>query len=288
VSDHLPFSNLFQKNGWFTNRMGEYGHKHNWCSIDEKGNALPPGVSRRQTGGGLEQERGMGMRILAVEDERHLLQAISAVFTEEGYQVDCADRGDEGLLLAERGIYDLLVLDIMMPGLDGLSIVRKLRSKGNLTPVLFLTAKDSVEARVEGLDAGADDYLVKPFAVEELLARTRALLRRNGKFAKEGELSYGPICLKEYEHDGYVGPHPLRLTSKEYDLLKYFLYNREQILSRDQIFDRVWGIESEVNYGIVDLYVHYLRKKLADHGCDHYIRTIRNVGYILKGNKEHV
>lgn len=148
----------------------------------------------------------MGMRILAVEDERHLLQAISAVFTEEGYQVDCADRGDEGLLLAERGIYDLLVLDIMMPGLDGLSIVRKLRSKGNLTPVLFLTAKDSVEARVEGLDAGADDYLVKPFAVEELLARTRALLRRNGKFAKEGELSYGPICLKEYEHDGYVGP----------------------------------------------------------------------------------
>jgi two-component system response regulator CiaR len=228
------------------------------------------------------------VRILAVEDERLLLQAISGVLREEGYQVDCADRGDEGLLLAERGIYDLLILDIMMPGLDGLSIVKRLRAKGNLTPVLFLTAKDSVEARVEGLDAGADDYLVKPFAVEELLARTRALLRRNGKIGMEGELSYGPISLKTNEHDGYVDQHPLKLTSKEYDLLQYFLHNREQILTRDQIFDRVWGIDSEANSGIVDLYVHYLRKKLADHGCDHYIRTIRNVGYILKGPKENV
>jgi two-component system response regulator CiaR len=228
------------------------------------------------------------MRILAVEDERSLLQAISGVLTEEGYQVDCSERGDEGLMLAERGIYDLLVLDIMMPGLDGLSMVKRLRAKGNRTPVLFLTAKDSVEARVEGLDAGADDYLVKPFAVEELLARTRALLRRNGKIGREGELTYGPIVLKVHEHDGYVGPHPLKLTSKEYDLLKYFLHNREQILTRDQIFDRVWGIDSEANYGIVDLYVHYLRKKLAEHGCDHFIRTIRNVGYILKGKKEDV
>lgn len=228
------------------------------------------------------------MRILAVEDERSLLQAITEVLTEEGYQVDRAERGDEGLILAERGIYDLLVLDIMMPGMDGLSIVKRLRSKGNLTPVLFLTAKDSVESRVEGLDAGADDYLVKPFAVEELLARTRALLRRNGKVSLEGELIYGPISLKTNEHDGYVDSHPLKLTGKEYDLLKYFLHNREQILTRDQIFDRVWGIDSEANYGIVDLYVHYLRKKLADHGCDHYIRTIRNVGYILKGNKGNV
>jgi len=228
------------------------------------------------------------MRILTVEDERSLLQAISAVLTDEGYQVDCADRGDEGLLLAERGIYDLLVLDIMMPGLDGLTLVRKLRAKGLMTPVLFLTAKDSVEARVEGLDAGADDYLVKPFAVEELLARTRAILRRNGKIGMEGDLSYGPISVKPNEHDGYVDTHPLKLTTKEYDLLTYFLRNKEQILTRDQIFDRVWGIDSEANYGIVDLYVHYLRKKLADHGYDNFIRTVRNVGYILKGQKENV
>ncbi|HZG17798.1 MAG TPA: response regulator transcription factor [Candidatus Bathyarchaeia archaeon] len=228
------------------------------------------------------------MRILTVEDERSLLQAISAVLTDVGYQVDCADRGDEGLLLAERGIYDLLVLDIMMPGLDGLTLVRKLRTKGIMTPVLFLTARDSVEARVEGLDAGADDYLVKPFAVEELLARTRAILRRNGKIGMEGELSYGPISVKPNEHDGYVDTHPLKLTTKEYDLLTYFLHNKEQILTRDQIFDRVWGIDSDANYGIVDLYVHYLRKKLADHGYDNFIRTVRNVGYILKGQKGNV
>ncbi|USG66892.1 response regulator transcription factor [Brevibacillus ruminantium] len=222
------------------------------------------------------------MRILAVEDERALLEAICGVLQEEGYQVDRAERGDEGYLLAERGIYDLLVLDIMMPGMDGVALVKKLRAKGQMTPVLLLTAKDSVESRVEGLDAGADDYLVKPFAVEELLARTRALLRRNGKYTTDGELSYGPISLRTNEHDAYVDVHPLKLTSKEYDLLQYFLHNREQILTRDQIFDRIWGIDSEANYGIVDLYVHYLRKKLADYDCDHYIRTVRNVGYILK------
>ncbi len=228
------------------------------------------------------------MRILAVEDDRYLLQAITGVLKEEGYQVDGVERGDDGLCLAEKGIYDLLVLDIMLPGVDGLTIIKQLRAKGILTPVLFLTAKDSVESRVEGLDAGADDYLVKPFAVEELLARTRAILRRNGAISKDGELAYGPISLKVNEHDAYVGQHPLKLTSKEYELLKYFLHNREQILTRQQIFDRVWGIDSEANYGVVDLYVHYLRKKLADYGCDHYIRTIRNVGYILKGNKENV
>lgn len=228
------------------------------------------------------------MKILAVEDERALLEAICGVLQEEGYQMDRAERGDEGYLLAERGIYDLLVLDIMMPGMDGLTLLKKLRAKGHLTPVLLLTAKDSVESRVEGLDAGADDYLVKPFAVEELLARTRALLRRNGKYAADGELSYGPIFLRTHEHDAYVGDTPLKLTGKEYDLLQYFLHNREQILTRDQIFDRIWGIDSETNYGIVDLYVHYLRKKLAEHGCDQYIRTIRNVGYILKGYQEHV
>ncbi len=228
------------------------------------------------------------MRILAVEDEIPLLHAVADILREEGYVVDCADRGDDGLYMAETGIYDLLVLDIMLPGLDGLSIVKKLRANGIRIPVLFLTAKDSVDARVKGLDAGADDYLVKPFAVEELLARIRALFRRNGKIGMEGELSYGLIQLKEKEHDGYVGDQPLKLTSKEYELLKYFLCNREQILTREQIFDRVWGIDSEANYGIVEVYVHYLRKKLADHGCESYIRTIRNVGYMLKEKKEHV
>ncbi|BAH41330.1 response regulator transcription factor [Brevibacillus brevis] len=220
------------------------------------------------------------MLILAVEDEKALLQTIAGVLADEGYQVDMADRGDDGLLLAERGIYDLLVLDIMMPGMDGLSLVRTLRTKGIMTPVLFLTAKDSVESRVEGLDAGADDYLVKPFAAEELTARVRALLRRQGKQNTEGELAYGPLSLKINEYDGFVDDEPMKLTTKEYELLKYFLQNREQILTRQQIFDRVWGIDSEANYGVVDLYVHYLRKKLGAY--EGFIRTIRNVGYILK------
>lgn len=220
------------------------------------------------------------MLVLAVEDEQALLQAITEVLTDEGYQVDRAERGDDGLLLAERGIYDLLVLDIMMPGMDGLTMVKTLRAKGITTPVLFLTAKDSVKARVEGLDAGADDYLVKPFAVEELTARVRALLRRNGKTASEGEMTYGPLSLRINEYDGFVDDQPMKLTSKEYELLKYFLQNREQILTRQQIFDRVWGIDSDANYGVVDLYVHYLRKKLGAH--ESIIRTVRNVGYILK------
>ncbi|WP_429844331.1 response regulator transcription factor [Brevibacillus sp. FIR094] len=220
------------------------------------------------------------MLILAVEDEKALLQTIAGVLTDEGYQVDKAERGDDGLLLAERGIYDLLVLDIMMPGMDGLSLVRTLRTKGIMTPVLFLTAKDSVESRVEGLDAGADDYLVKPFAAEELTARVRALLRRQGKQNTEGELAYGPLSLKINEYDGFVDDEPMKLTTKEYELLKYFLQNREQILTRQQIFDRIWGIDSEANYGVVDLYVHYLRKKLGAY--EGFIRTIRNVGYILK------
>lgn len=220
------------------------------------------------------------MLILAVEDEQALLQAIAGVLTDEGYQVDTAERGDDGLLLAQRGIYDLLVLDIMMPGMDGLTLVKTLRAKGIMTPVLFLTAKDSVQARVEGLDAGADDYLVKPFATEELTARARALLRRHGKTGAEGEMAYGPIALKINEYDGFVDDEPMKLTTKEFELLKYFLQNREQILTRQQIFDRVWGIDSDANYGVVDLYVHYLRKKLGQY--EGFIRTIRNVGYILK------
>jgi len=222
----------------------------------------------------------MELLVLVVEDEQALLHSIAGVLREEGYQVDTAERGDDALLLAERGIYDLLVLDIMLPGMDGITVLKTLRAKGYSTPVLFLTAKDSIQSRVEGLDAGADDYLIKPFAVEELTARARALLRRNGKLAAEGELVCGPISLRVHEYEGYIGDEPMKLTAKEFELLKYFLQNRGQILTREQIFDRVWGIHSEANYGVVDLYVHYLRKKLGSY--ENMIRTIRNVGYMLK------
>lgn len=224
----------------------------------------------------------MTIRVLVVEDDRALRQTVINVLHDESYETEEAEAGDVGLLLAETGHHDLYVLDIMLPGLDGLALIRRLRAKGIKTPALFLTAKDSVEARVRGLDAGADDYLVKPFAVEELLARIRALLRRDGKLAQDSSLSYGPISFLPMEHDGCVDGTPLRLTITEYELLLYLVQNREQILSRAQIFDRVWGLDSEANDSIVDLYIHYLRKKLVPFGCEALIRTVRGIGYMLK------
>ncbi len=222
------------------------------------------------------------MKILVVEDDSSLLGLISSVLKEESYQVDCADSGSEGLLMAERDVYDALILDIMLPEIDGLSIVKRLRAQSVKTPVLFLTARDSVEDRVKGLDVGADDYLVKPFAISELLARVRALLRRT-KGEMDGEISYGPISLQPNTHDGFAGEHQLNLTVKEYELLEFLLRNSEQILLREQIFNRIWGFDSESGINVVDVYVHYLRKKLAQYDCGDFIKTVRGVGYMLKG-----
>lgn len=222
------------------------------------------------------------MRVLIVEDDKSLLNAVATVFEEESYQVDRAEDGEDGLALAEQGIYDLMVLDIMLPGLTGIEILREMRKQGLTTPVLLLTARDSVEDRVKGLDAGADDYVTKPFAVQELLARARALLRRHGALSIDGDITYGRIVLRPKSHDGYVDNQPLKLTSKEYKLLEYLIVNREQILTREQIFDRVWGFDVDSNTSVVDVYMHYVRKKLAAHGCDHLVQTIRGVGYMLK------
>lgn len=228
------------------------------------------------------------MRILVVEDDRNLLEAIATVLEDEQYHVDKADNGRNGLLLAEKGIYDLLVLDIMLPDLDGISLIKQLRKKADVTPALFLTARDSVESRVQGLDAGADDYLVKPFAINELLARIRSLIRRSKGYASEGEIQYGELNLPANEYEAYCKGQPLKLTLKEYELLSYLIQNQGQILKREQIFNRVWGFDSDANETAVDLYVHYLRKKLVPYGCDPYIHTIRGVGYMLKADESHV
>lgn len=222
------------------------------------------------------------MRILVVEDDDMLREAVVAVLQEEFYLVEQAAAGSEGLYKALQGIYDLVVLDIMLPEMSGLVIVKKIRAKGISIPVLLLTARDSIEDRVTGLEAGADDYLIKPFAVPELLARVKALLRRGGNIGNEGELSYGEITINARVKDAFINEVPLHLTVKEYELLEFLLINREQILTREQIYDRIWGLESDTTINIVDLYIHYLRKKLAPYGRDALIQTIRGAGFILK------
>ncbi|WEK54416.1 MAG: response regulator transcription factor [Candidatus Cohnella colombiensis] len=224
------------------------------------------------------------MRVLVVEDDPSLLQVICDVFESESFLTDAVATGDEGYYWAQQGIHDLIVLDVMLPGMNGVDIVKKLKSQSLLVPIILLTAKDAVEDRVAGLDAGADDYITKPFAVSELLARSRAVLRRRGTMGQEGELICGPIRLIPAARDAYNGQSPLNLTATEYDLLEFFICNKDQILTREQIFDRIWGFESGSTTTAVDVYVHHLRKKLAANGADTFLRTVRGIGYLLKGD----
>lgn len=223
------------------------------------------------------------VKILVVEDDEMLREAVVAVLKEGEYMMEETGMGDEGLYLAEQGVFDLLILDIMLPAINGLEIMQRLRRQGNSVPILLLTAKDSVEDKVKGLNSGADDYLVKPFAVPELLARVKALLRRTGVTGKDGELFYGKVSINPHLKEGFVEDNPLQLTSKEYELLEYLLLNQARIVSREQVFDRIWGFESATAISIVDLYIHYLRKKLLPYGLDGLIQTVRGAGFMLKG-----
>lgn len=222
------------------------------------------------------------MRILVVEDDQMLREVVVAVLKEEEYLIHETGNGEEGLYLASQNVHDLLILDIMLPEVSGLEIVKALRSKSITMPIMLLTAKDSVQDRVIGLNSGADDYLVKPFAIPELLARVKALLRRTGMGGKEGDLLYGDISVNSKLRDGFVDKNALQLTSKEYELLEYLILNQGHILTREQIFDRIWGFESETTIGIVDLYIHYLRKKLTAQGSQIVIQTIRGAGFMMK------
>lgn len=221
------------------------------------------------------------MRLLVVEDHPPLLESITQILRNE-FEVDTAKNGEEGLFLALQNIYEAILLDVMLPEMDGFEVIQRIRSEKIQTPVLFLTAKDSLEDRVKGLDFGGDDYLVKPFQAPELQARIRALLRRSGSLTTNQTIQYRGIELFGKEKDIQVDEVPIKLTLKQYELLEYLIQNSGKILMREQIFDRVWGFDSDTTVAIVEVYVHHLRKKLEPFGYHKDIQTVRGIGYILK------
>jgi two-component system OmpR family response regulator len=221
------------------------------------------------------------MRVLVVEDERKLGELLRRGLGEEGYAADLADRGEEALWMAQAVPYDAIVLDVMLPGADGFEICRRMRGSGVWAPVLMLTARDAVDDRVNGLDAGADDYLTKPFAFEELLARLRALTRR-APVERPPVLQVGDLRLDPAAHRAWRGDQELDLSAKEFSLLELFMRRPGVTLSRTQLLDGAWDIAFESRSNVVDVYVRYLREKIDRPFGHHSIETIRGVGYRLR------
>ncbi len=222
------------------------------------------------------------MRVLVIEDDietgRYLVKGLS----ESGYTVDHAEDGPQGVLLATGKPYDVLIVDRMLPGLDGLSIIEALRKNGNTTPVLILSARDQVPDRVAGLRAGGDDYLTKPFAFAELLARIRAITRRRHAEPVDGRLRVDDLVLDTRRHSVTRGSEPIHLTPKEFSLLEYFLRNAGQVLSRTMITDKVWGHGFDSYSNLIDVHINHLRRKIERDSGRRLIRTVKGVGYLLE------
>jgi two-component system response regulator MprA len=222
-----------------------------------------------------------GERILVIDDEARIAQFIERGLIYEGYRVNVARDGQSGLSIARDTPPDLVVLDWMLPGLDGLEVCKRLRAASEV-PILMLTAKDDINDRVTGLDAGADDYLVKPFSVDELMARIRALFRRVTPTSKPEILRFGNLTLDTGTHRAHRGERAIDLTAKEYELLELFMRNPRQVLTRDVIFDRVWGYDFGGESNIIEVYVRYLRQKTESEGETRLVHTVRGVGYVLR------
>lgn len=218
--------------------------------------------------------------VLVVDDDGRIAASLRRALIYEGYEVDVANDGRGALAKALVRTPDVVVLDLMLPDIDGMEVCRRLRAEGDV-PILMLTARDGMEDRVRGLDTGADDYLVKPFAYEELLARVRALLRRRTPAAGR-TLNYADVSLNAAAHEVRRGARAIDLTPLEFDLLQHFLRHPRQVLSRDQLLEAVWGFDAESTSNLVDVYIGYLRAKLEDGGEPRLIQTVRGVGYVLR------
>lgn len=221
------------------------------------------------------------MRILVIEDNHRLNSSLTASLVHEGYSVDSAYDGQEGQDLAELTAYDLILLDIMLHEKDGLEVCRDLRRRRVHTPILLLTARDSVDDRVQGLDYGADDYLVKPFAMRELLARLRALLRRQQPY-KQGQLTIGDLALDPITHTVERDGRSLELTPKEFALLEFLMYHPNQVVTRDMIEQHIWNYDFECESNVIDVYIRRLRRKIDDPFAVKLLTTVRGVGYRLQ------
>lgn len=223
------------------------------------------------------------MRLLVVEDEIHLQTIIKKRLIKEHYSVDACGDGLEALDYLAVSPYDAVILDIMLPGLSGIDVLKRIRAEGNRVPVLFLTARDGVDDRVKGLDCGADDYLVKPFAFEELLARIRVMLRHaSGNIHVTDELTLSDLSVNLKSHQVSRGGKMIELSGKEYSMLEYLMRNQGQVLSREQIEQHVWSFDYEGGSNMVDVYIRYLRRKIDEGFEQKLIHTVRGAGYVMR------
>jgi two-component system response regulator MprA len=222
-------------------------------------------------------------RVLLVEDDRGVRESLARALSIEGYAVESAPDGIEAMQVVDKVAPDVIVLDVMMPVMDGLEVARRIRSRGDRTPILMLTARHEVTDRVAGLDAGADDYLVKPFALDELLARLRALLRRTDPAAGDGPaLEAADLRLDPTTRQVFRGGREIQLTKTEFDLLELLMRNAGIVLTREQVYEEIWGYDFESSSNSLDVYVGYLRRKTEEAGEPRLIQTVRGVGYVLR------
>lgn len=225
------------------------------------------------------------MKVLLIEDDEMLSEAVSQILSKNNYTVDVSHDGEYGLDCALCGIYDVILLDVMLPALDGIQVLRQMRLKGITTPVIMLTAKGELCDKVHGLDCGADDYVAKPFETEELLARIRAVVRRKGDYHNEGKMNYGDLSFNPHTKEIEKGGQILLLSTKESQLLEMFMENVPRSLSKERIIEKLWGYDTDATDSHVETHVSLLRKKLRQIGSQTNIRGVRGVGYILIKNQ---